>query len=66
MLLKDYGYSEALLDVNSTSAELSQKLDSILNAESRDTIKAKLEKEAYHQKQLSTEMWQLVLEKINN
>ena len=64
MLLQDYAYPEALLDVHSDDETLQQKIDMILQEPSRSQIAEKLRQEGKKQKQLSEAMWQEVFNKI--
>jgi len=57
MLLEDYGYGEALVDVNSDDTVLLQKIESVLDESSRATIVEKLKKNSVDQKKLSEETW---------
>jgi colanic acid/amylovoran biosynthesis protein len=66
MLLKDYNYSEALLNVYSDDELLSQKVNSILTEPWRSMIIEKLTVEGVKQKQLSNEMWHHVFEQIRD
>jgi colanic acid/amylovoran biosynthesis protein len=66
MLLKDYHYPEALINVNSSEEELKLSLRNILDETSSGVIKSNLAKEATRQKQLSKDMWQMVFDKIKS
>jgi colanic acid/amylovoran biosynthesis protein len=58
MLLEDYGYEEALLDVNSDGSVLHRKVESVLNESSRIAIIEKLKKNSLDQKKLSEATWE--------
>ena len=58
MLLEDYDYSEALVDVKSSDEVLLQKIESVLEASSRLSIIEKLKKNSVGQKKLSEETWE--------
>ncbi|WP_442589252.1 polysaccharide pyruvyl transferase family protein [Pedobacter sp. AW31-3R] len=65
MLLEDYGYAEALVDVSSNDTILLQKLDSILDDSSRITIIEKLKKNSIEQKKLSESTWEEIFTLLN-
>lgn len=64
MLLEDYNYPEALLDVHSDDKILQEKVELILTEPSSFLISKNLKKEGVRQKQLSEEMWKEVFEKM--
>ncbi len=64
MLLQDYQYPEALVDVHSDDSTLRQKATLILTEPAATLIREKLTEEGTRQKQLSREMWQKVFEVI--
>jgi polysaccharide pyruvyl transferase WcaK-like protein len=64
MLLKDYNYAEALLDVYCNDELLSQKVKFILSENSRSPIVENLKTMGLQQKQLSTQMWAKVFNKM--
>jgi colanic acid/amylovoran biosynthesis protein len=66
MLLKDYNYSEGLLDVNCSDELLIEKVKSILAEPSRGMIIKKLHDHSMKQKQLSMQMWKQVLNVIKD
>ncbi len=63
MLLQEYDYSEALLNVNITDDILLEKIKSVLDKNSRIKIINKLEKGSRTQQKLSKEMWEEVFVK---
>ncbi len=63
-LLNDYGYSEALCEVDDDKNYLDEKLNIILDPNSRIRVKALLSANADIQKKLSEGMWQKVLKEI--
>jgi len=66
MLLEDYNYPEALLDVNCGEATLLEKVDLIIADASRESIKQKLKDASVKQKNLSEETWSIILNKIKS
>lgn len=66
MLLQDYAYPEALLDVNCDDKTLREKVDFILREPSRSQITEQLKQEGKKQKQLSEEMWKEVFKQIKS
>ncbi|WP_128543322.1 polysaccharide pyruvyl transferase family protein [Larkinella soli] len=65
MLLNDYNFREALLDVKIKEEELEEKLRLILEDKSRNAIIARLKKQSEIQKGLSNQMWEMVFDRIN-
>ncbi|MDN3204760.1 polysaccharide pyruvyl transferase family protein [Algoriphagus sediminis] len=65
-LLADYEYSNALCEVKNDSDYLNEKLAIILDAESRETVKNSLQKNAAIQKKKSVDMWGRVLDEIQS
>ncbi len=66
MILKDYDYEEALLDVNCNDEELLNKVSLILTDTSRKSIACKLKSMSSQQKKLSEQMWSKVLHEMKN
>ena len=66
MLLNDYSFPEALIDVKIEERYLNSKLDLILKEDSRKEITTKLKAAAAEQKSLSLKMWNEVFEKLNS
>ncbi|MEP6595596.1 MAG: polysaccharide pyruvyl transferase family protein [Ginsengibacter sp.] len=66
MLLRDYYYSEALLDVHCGDELLLKKVKSILTEPTKSIIIENLKIESLKQKQLSEEMWKQVFKEIKN
>jgi polysaccharide pyruvyl transferase WcaK-like protein len=64
MLLEDYNYSEALLDVKCTDQLLKEKLIYILDDNSRSGIIANLEKHSKVQKELTEQTWTQIFDLI--
>jgi polysaccharide pyruvyl transferase WcaK-like protein len=64
MLLNDYNYSEALLDIHCDDELLYTKVKSVLTEPSKSMIMENLKKEGLIQKALSEEMWKQVFKKI--
>jgi len=65
MLLSDYSYPEALIDVNIGEPELESKIENILNIDSREAITQKLKDASVKQKSLSISMWNEVFDKLS-
>jgi len=65
MLFEDYGFSEGIIAVDSNRVEIKQKLDLIIDGESRESIKSILTSKSEYQKKLSNKMWQDVLQLLN-
>lgn len=66
MLLADYSYSQGLLDVGCSKDLLKEKIEMILNDDSRKTIISGLRSESDKQKGLSQEMWDEVFQTITD
>ncbi|MEO6220520.1 MAG: polysaccharide pyruvyl transferase family protein, partial [Ginsengibacter sp.] len=64
MLLNDYNYSEALLDIHCDDDLLFMKVKSILTEPSKSLIIENLKNEGLKQKALSEEMWKQVFKKM--
>ena len=64
MLLKDYDYPEALLDIHISDDDLLTSLKSILNEPKKSAIHDKLKNEAVKQKIATEEMWRIVFDVI--
>jgi polysaccharide pyruvyl transferase WcaK-like protein len=64
-LFDDYGFSEGLLDVRCSEKELYDKLEIIVNQETKSMVKKKIEQESILLKQQSEAMWDDVFEVLN-
>jgi colanic acid/amylovoran biosynthesis protein len=58
MLLEDYSYGEALIDVDCDNSTLLRKIESVLDESSRRSIIEKLKKNSIDQKKLSEATWE--------
>lgn len=64
MLLKDYNYPEALINVDCGDDLLMEKIKSVLTEPTRQSIVNKLKDKSLIHKKLTEEMWKIVTDKI--
>ena len=65
MLFADYDFPEGLIDITSSQLDICNKIDLIINSDSKKEIKSRIKVKSQKMKELSTEMWVDVLNKLN-
>jgi colanic acid/amylovoran biosynthesis protein len=66
MLFADYSFPEGLIDIPATESEVTERIDRIIDGESRGELSAVLTERAEKQKELTGEMWDSVFSTIGN
>jgi colanic acid/amylovoran biosynthesis protein len=57
MLFEEYGFAEGLLDVTISESEIRQKIDLVIELQSKESIKSIITAKAEELKKLSDQMW---------
>lgn len=64
MLFDDYGFTDGVMEVSIDESYIKQKIDLIVDTNSKKDIQSILQKNSKEQKKLSEDMWHKVVEKI--